>query len=719
MDCGPSCLRMIAKYYGRHFSLDRLRDLSDFSKDGVSLLGISNAAEKIGFKTLGVKINFEQLENDVPKPCIIYWEQNHFVVLPPQKRSKRDIIIADPASSMYAMDKKEFRQKWMVPGFHDGQAGIALLLEPAETFYEIEDEPEKKVGWHFLWQYVRQHKKHIWQLMLGIAFGLLVQLIFPFLTQAVVDTGIETNDLNFIYVILLAQFALSFSRTVVDFIKNRILLHISMHVNISILAGFWSKLMRLPLQYFDTQQTGDIMQRIHDHHRIEQFLTGNMLNTLFSFFTLVMFSGVLLVYNTQVFFIFLLGSLLYAVWILLFLKKRRQLDHKRFDIGAKESSMTIQLITGMQEIRLNNAEHLRRWEWEGIQGRLFKLNFRSLTLSQYQQAGTLFINEGKNLLITFFVAKAVLDGQLTIGAMLAIQSVIGQLNSPVEQLVDFIQYAQNAKMSLERLNEVHQLADEEPASKMLIRQIPGNGSIHFKNVSFSYPGAGNIPVLNDIDLFIPAGKITAIVGMSGSGKTTLLKLLLRFYEQYKGAIKVGDCDHKKISVRMWRAVCGNVLQDGFIFSDTIARNIAVSEEFPDHQKLLHACNTANIQSFINGLPLGLNTKIGAEGNGISQGQKQRILIARAVYKDPQYLFFDEATNALDANNEKLILENLNTFFKGRTVVVVAHRLSTVSNADKVVVLDGGRIVEEGSPAALAARRGHYYKLVKNQLELGN
>jgi ATP-binding cassette subfamily B protein len=477
--------------------------------------------------------------------------------------------------------------------------------------------------------------------------------------------------------------------------------------------------MKLPLSYFDTKQTGDIIQRIGDHKRIESFLTGSALNTLFSLFNLVIFSVVLLQYNTYVFGIFCAGSLLYFFWIKIFLRYRRSLDYKRFAVAAKENTATMQLIYGMQEIKLNGAEQLRRWEWEGLQAALFKLSFKSLSLSQYQQAGAFFINEGKNILITFFVAKSVLDGQLTLGAMLAVQYIIGQLNSPVEQLISFAQQAQDAKISLERLNEIHQMEEEDPAGKELSKQLPEQKSIHFNNLSFTYAGAGNEPVLKNISLIIPEGKTTAIVGMSGSGKTTLLKLLLKFYENYQGEIKIGESNLKYTSPKYWRNHCGSVMQEGYIFNDSIAKNIAVSDERPDYKKLLHACKVANIQTFIEGLPLGFNTKIGAEGNGISAGQKQRILIARAVYKDPKFIFFDEATNSLDANNEKMIMENLKEFFKNKTVVVVAHRLSTVKHADNIVVLHNGQITESGTHEQLAMRKGEYFELVRNQLELGN
>jgi ATP-binding cassette, subfamily B, bacterial len=575
------------------------------------------------------------------------------------------------------------------------------------------------LGWGILLGYFAQQKRYIVQLFIGLLLGSLLQLIFPFLTQSIVDTGINQHNLPFIYLILAAQFMLFFGRTVVDFIRSRILLHISTKINLAILSDFWIKLMKLPLSYFDTKQTGDIIQRIGDHKRIESFLTGSALSTLFSLFNLVIFSAVLLQYNTYVFGIFCAGSVLYFLWIKIFLRYRRSLNYRQFAIAAKENTATMQLIYGMQEIKLNGAEHLRRWEWEGLQAGLFKLSFKSLSLNQYQQAGAFFINEGKNILITFFVAKSVMEGQLTLGAMLAVQYIIGQLNSPVEQLISFTQQAQDAKISLERLNEIHQMEEEEPADAPLAKQLPVHKSIHLNNLSFTYAGAGNEPVLKNINLIIPEGKTTAIVGMSGSGKTTLLKLLLKFYENYQGEIKIGESNLKYISPKYWRSNCGSVMQDGYIFNDSIAKNIAVSDDRPDYAKLLHACKVANIQAFIESLPLSFNTKIGAEGNGISAGQKQRILIARAVYKNPEFIFFDEATNSLDANNEKVIMGNLSAFFKDKTVVVVAHRLSTVKHADNIVVLHNGQITETGTHEELAMRKGEYFELVKNQLELGN
>jgi ATP-binding cassette subfamily B protein len=706
---------MVAKFYGKDITIERLRNKSEYSREGVSLKGISSAASSIGIKSLAISINLDTLINGASIPCILHWNQNHFVVL--YKAKKNSFTIADPAKGIIKLSKQEFEQSWI--SNKEEQKGIALLLEPTAAFYQQENEVDNKIGWGIITKYTFKYKAQILQLFLGLLLGSLLQLIFPFLTQSIVDTGINTHNLNFIQLILIAQFTLFFARTVVEFIRSRILLFVSTHINLSILSDFWIKLMKLPLNFFDTKQTGDILQRINDHKRIESFITGTALQTIFSIFNLLTFSFVLLYFNTTIFTIFAIGSILYFLWIRLFLKYRRKLDYTRFAALSKENSATMQLIQGMQEIKLNNAEHLKRWEWEGLQASVFKLNFKSLSLSQYQQAGAFFINEGKNIFITYIVATLVLQGTLTLGEMLAIQYIIGQLNSPVEQLIQFTQQAQDAKISLERLNEIHQLDDEESSKMQFNNHLSDDYSIRLQNLNFTYAGAGNEPVLKNIDTVFPSGKVTAIVGMSGSGKTTILKLIQKFYETYQGEIKIGESSLKYISPFYWRSISGSVMQDGFIFSDSIEKNIAVSDETPNYKKLIHACKVANILSFIESMPLGFNTKIGAEGNGISAGQKQRILIARAVYKNPQFLFFDEATNALDANNEKAIMENLQEFFKGRTVIVVAHRLSTVKDADKIIVLQDGEIIEEGNHNELAQKKGKYYELVKKQLELGN
>lgn len=713
MDCGPTCLRMVAKHYGRNYTLQKLRELCQISREGVSLLGISEAAENIGFRSLGAKLTVDQLK-EAQLPCVLHWRQNHFVVLYKVKRG--NYYIADPAKGLLVYSTAEFVQNWLTS--RELNDGISLLISPTPAFYEQEGEKANTVSWSFLLRYLTAYRQLILQLIFGLGIGSMLQLITPFLTQSVVDIGINTRNLNFIYVILIAQVMLFLGSTSVDFIRSWILLHISTRINVSILTDFLIKLMRLPMSFFDAKMTGDIMQRMSDQSRIQSFLTGSTLNIIFSLFNFVIFAFVLAYYNTTIFFVFAVSSVLYTGWILLFLKTRRDLDFKRFDLSSKNQSAIVQLIGGMQEIKLNNCEQQKRWDWEHIQASLFRFSVKGLALGQYQQAGSFFVNQGKNIIITFLSAKAVIEGHLTLGGMMAVQYIVGQLNSPVEQFLGFIQSFQDARISLERLNEIHQMEDEEPSDQHYQPDLPFNKSITIRNLTFRYPGTGNDPVLENIDLHIPEGKTTAIVGMSGSGKTTILKLLLQFYRWEKGEIEVGDTKLKQISIKSWRKSCGTVMQDGFIFSDTITNNIAVGEEIPDKKRLHHAVKVANIQEFVENLPNGFNTKIGAEGNGISQGQRQRVLIARAVYKNPDYMFFDEATNALDANNERVIMNNLQEFFRGRTVVIVAHRLSTVSNADNIIMLHKGKIIEQGNHYELTGLKGEYYNLVKNQLELG-
>lgn len=727
MDCGPSCLYMVSKHYGSVTSIDSLRKLAEIGKEGVSLLGLSDAAEKIGYRTQGVQPTLQQLET-VKLPAILHWGQYHFVVLYKVKRNK--YYIADPAAGLFTLTKAQFQQQWLSskpPQSPEGgsaeAAGIALLLEPTPAFYENEydekDSVNKGKGFGTVVKYLYPYKKLIFQLVLGLLLGSLLQLVLPFLTQSVVDIGINTNNLSFVHIVLLAQLALLAGRLFTEFIRGWILYHISSRINISILTDFLIKLMKLPVSYFDSKRTGDIMQRMGDHRRIQDFLTGTSLSTIFSLFSLLIFSVVLANYNLPVFFIFIAASSLYILWIFFFLKRRKQLDYKQFDIGSAEQSKMIQIVQGMTEIKLQGSEKTKRWEWEHLQARSFRLGMRGLALNQWQQTGAFFINESKNLFITFLAAEAVINGQLTLGGMLAIQYIIGQLNGPIEQMIGFVQSWQLAKISLDRLNEIHSLEDEEPAGKLFNQQMPDNKAIEFQNVSFTYPGAGNEPVLKNINLVIEQGKTTAIVGTSGSGKTTLLKLLLKFYPTQKGAIKVGGGDLENLGHKNWRKSIGVVMQESFVFSESIAANIAVDGEMVDMQRLKEAARVANVLEFVDSLPMGFNTSIGAEGTGVSMGQRQRILIARAVYKNPDYIFFDEATNSLDANNETIIMKNLVEFTKGRTVIVVAHRLSTVKNADQIVVLNKGVITEKGTHAELTAARGEYYTLVKNQLELGD
>ena len=715
-DCGPTCLKIIAKHYGRVVSIQQIRQLSETTREGSSLLDLSNAAEKMEFRSLAVKIDLNKIV-DIPLPSIIHWNKNHFAVL--YKIKKGLYYVSDPAHGLLRYNKAEFLKHWIGNNANEQtQEGIALLLEPTPKFYNTDFDAENKgLGFSFLSKYVFKYKRFIWQLVIGLIAASLLQLIFPFLTQSVVDVGIKNQDVHFIYLILFAQLALFIGRTAIEVIRSWILLHLSTRINISLVSDFFIKLMNLPIAFFDTRMTGDILQRINDHRRIERILTTSSLSVLFSMVNLIVFSLVLAYYNLKIFGVFILGSVLYFVWITIFLKKRKDLDYKRFSQVSQEQSKVIELINGMQEIKLHNAEKQKRWGWEFVQARLFKVSIEGLALEQYQSVGSGFINELKNILITFLSAKLVIDGDITLGMMLAISYIVGQLNSPISQLINFIREVQDAKISLDRLSEIHNKEDEEPTSIDFVKDIDKEADITVFNLSFRYTGSDQM-VLQELDVIIPANKVTAIVGVSGSGKTTLMKLLLKFYDPIEGQIKLGNYDLKNISQKTWRDECGVVMQEGYIFNDTIANNIAVGEDYVDKQKLAHAVDLANIKEFIETLPLSYNTKIGMEGVGLSTGQKQRLLIARAVYKNPNFLFFDEATSALDANNEKAIMEKLDTFFEDKTVVVIAHRLSTVKNAHQIVVLDKGKIVEVGNHNELIKHKGDYYNLVKNQLELG-
>ncbi len=732
-DCGATCLRMIAKYYGKSYSLDMLRKRSFISREGVSLLGLSEAAESIGLKTLGIKTTFRTLLK-APLPCIVHWKQNHFVVVYDIKINKKDkqlikegrqidtirgyVKVADPARGLIKYSIGEFLSSW-VSSKQDGEdKGIALLLETTPNFYKNQDVKIDKTKFSFMLKYLYPYKKLIIQLFLGMFVGTLLQLIFPFLTQSIVDYGIGTNNLNFVVLILIAQLTLNLSQTTVVFIRSWILLHISTRINISIISDFLIKLMKLPISFFDTKLIGDIMQRIGDHSRIQNFLTVSSLTTIFSVINLVVFTFVLSIYSLKLLLVFLVATILYVIWITAFLKRRKEIDYKRFAQQSIEQSNLYQMITGMQEIKLNNCEKQKLWQWENIQAKLFNISVKGLALSQYQQTGAFFINETKNILVSFFSAYAVIKGDMTLGMMMAVSYIIGQLNSPINEMINFIQSAQDAKISLERMGEVHKQDDEHQVKDSKLTTLLKNKSLQISNLYFRYNQLSK-DVLKNINLDIPQGKITAIVGSSGSGKTTLIKLLMGFYPPNIGTINVGDISLQDISIKLWREKCGAVMQDGFIFSDTIANNIAVGKDNIDKQRLSYSAKIANLEEMLETMPLGFNTKIGQEGNGISTGQKQRILIARTVYKNPEYLFFDEATNSLDAKNEKSIMNNLKDVFEGKTVIIVAHRLSTVKNADNIVVLNNGEISEQGTHLQLVAKRGEYYNLIKNQLELDN
>jgi len=711
MDCGPTCLRMIAKYYGKSFSTEYLRKLMYTGKTGTSLLALSEAAEKVGLRSVGLRLGYDDLVEAAPFPCIGYWQQRHFIVIYKIKGNK--VYVADPAYGLQEYTKKEFLQGWAV----QEDTGIILSTEPSTEFDKLEEDQTVHRGLGFIFSHLTHYKKQLLQLFLGLLTGSLLQLVIPFLTQSLVDIGIRHHDLSFIYLILFAQLMVFLGKTTVEIVRGYIILHLGSRINISLLSDFFAKLMKLPPGFFDTKRIGDILQRIGDHQRVENFMTSGVINVVFSMINLLIFSIILAVYNMQIFAVFLLGSITYFFWIKVFMRKRAKLDHKRFSQLAANQEKNFELIFGMQEIKLHNAERLKRWQWELLQVKLFKINLKTLALRQMQTGGAAIVNELKNIMIAFLAAKLVLQGDITLGIMLSVSYISGQLNAPILQLVEFMQALQDARLSLERINEIHIKPEEEPNADEKLAEVPP-GDITLRQLSFKYDADPRAPyILKNVNLVIPAKKITAIVGSSGSGKTTLLKVLLKFYEPTSGEILVGDTRLDHIRNSSWRTRCGVVMQEGYMFNDTFISNIAVGEERPDLQQVKHAARIANIRDFIEELPLKYHTEIGANGLGLSTGQKQRILIARAVYKNPDVILFDEATSALDAKNERIIVSNLNTIFDNKTVIVIAHRLSTVRNADKIVVLEKGEVTEVGTHQELIDERGYYYNLVRNQLEL--
>ena len=721
MQCGIACLQMICNYYGKEYSLDSLSKICFATTEGVSMLGISETATSLGFHVVNVKCTVKTL-TEVSLPSILHWNQNHFVVLYRVKNEKK-FYIADPGKGLVTYSLEEFKKHWISTNSNGQDKGIAMFLETTPTFFTHQMEDKKKISgkrsFHFLFGYVKKYRKYFGQVILGLIVGSLSQLVLPFLTQSIVDVGIKNQDIGFVWLILLGQLMLTISRTAIDFIRRWLLLHISLRINISLVSDFFIKLLKLPMSFFDTKLMGDLMQRMNDHSRVNNFLTQQTLNITFAMLTFVVFSVVLFFYNKLVFAIFLLGSILYGVWMTLFLKRRKLLDYELFEQQAINNNKTYEFITTIQESKLQDCEQRRRWEWEDTQAELFGVQMKSLKLQQTQEAGSIFINEVKNIIITVVAATAVIHGQMTLGMMLAVQYIIGQLNSPVEQLMNFFYSLQDVKISLERINEIHQMDDENGKEGLLTSIEDKNEGIDIKNIMFKYDPHALRKTIDDVNIHIPQSKVTAIVGASGSGKTTLIRLMLGYYPVLEGTINIGNTDINKLNKKWWRRQCGVVMQDGVIFSESIARNIAVDDGDIDKERLLKAAEIACIKDYIMALPLKFNTKIGRDGVGLSQGQKQRILIARAVYKNPDYIFLDEATNSLDANNERSIVENLDKFYKGKTVVIVAHRLSTVKNADQIVVIDHGKVVEEGNHESLTAKRGAYYNLVKNQLELGN
>jgi len=714
MDCGPACLKMVAGFYKKDFSIAYLRNKCFITREGVSFLGLSEAADSIGFRTMGVRISFEMLKDDVPLPCIVHWNQKHFVVV--YRIHKDKIIVADPASGIATMNRDDFITGWATTLTDGKRTGLALIIEPTTALYETENISEKTGGFRFLLRYFRFYKKYSAQILLGLVLGSIIQLIIPFLTQSVIDIGINNNDLGFIYLILFAQLALVIGRMSVEFIRGWLLLYIGSKVNVAVISGFLQKIMSLPVSFFETKLAGDILQRIDDNNRIEEFLTSTTLSILFSFVNLIIFGIVLAIYSIKLLCLFIAGSALYITWVLFFVRPRANLDLQRFKEMSASNSKLLNIINGIQEIKLTQSELRKRWEWEGHQGKLFGLKLKGMGLLQYQSAGATVINEITNILITIIAATSVIRGEMTLGMMLAVQFIIGQLNLPLNQIIGFLRISQDAKLSLDRLAEVHDMQPEEPDDIQKLTILPAHRDIHLKNLSYQYEGPRSAYALKDVNLLIEENKTTSIVGLSGSGKTTLLKLILGLYQPVNGEITIGDTLLSSLSIKTWRENVGAVMQDGFIFPDTIAGNIAPGTEKVDVETMLNAVAAAQLRQFIESLPLGYNTKIGTNGHGLSEGQKQRILLARVIYKNPSIVIFDEATNSLDAMTEKNIMNNLANFFKGKTVVIVAHRLSTIRNADKIVVLDKGTVVETGDHTSLMEACGTYYNIVLNQIE---
>ncbi len=710
-DCGVASLAMIARYYGANVDYDALRQQCQVSRIGISMYTINVEAQKLGFETNAVQLSFDSLRTEAQLPCIAFWNQEHFVVV--RRITKRKVLVADPGKGLLAYSHTEFQKHWCC----EGDEGFALLLNPVNI--KIGSTAQKKTpALRQLLQYAKSRKLDFAKTAALLLLASLLQLVIPFLTQAIVDKGVEQKNINLLIIILLAQGGLILGRTVADFGRQRITLKISAHINISMISDFIEKLLHLPIPFFETKNTADIIQRIFDFERIDDFITQYSMSFLFSVVSFVIFGVVLAVYSPKVLAIFLIGGILYFCWILLFVGRRRVLDNTRFDRMSRTQLNTIEIAEGASEIRLRDSQSYFKQKWRGAQEQVYDVNFKSLRLEQHSELGATAINESKNLLMTFAVASMVIGGQLTLGTMLAVQYIIGQMNSPLDQMVNFVNRWQDTKLSLERIADVTGKDDENENEMIPTLESEPEGII-VRNVSFAYNSAPNDLVLNNINIHIPKGKITAIVGSSGSGKTTLLKLILQYYKPKQGNIFINDTRNGQLTTGNFRRLCGCVMQDGYIFSDTIARNIVMNEadESVDYERLESAAKAACIFDFIESLPIGFMTKIGMAGVELSKGQKQRLLIARAIYANPDYLFFDEATNSLDTVNEKLITDNLQSVYKGRTVLVIAHRLSTVRNADQIIVLEKGQVAEVGTHDELIERKGNYYNLILNQLEL--
>lgn len=713
-DSGPTCLRIICKHFGKNFNIQTLREKAFATHEGTSINNLSDAAESLGLKTLVTELSLDRFFDNAVFPCVIRWGDDHYIIV--YKTTSTKIYVCDPKQGLVTFQLKEFAIQWNAKFPESERKVEALLIEATPAFY-TRPEQYRKANIAYYLNYFKPYKRHFTQVFFGMIATVILTVIFPFLTRAIIDRGVNLRDMEFINVILIAQVVLLISRSVIGHIQSWIFLYVESRINLVIVADFLIKLLNLPISYFNSKSLGDVMQRIGDHKRIESFISSGSLSTIVSMFNLLIFGIILYSYSVNIFLIFFISTLAYISWVLPFSRRRRLHDSASFSEQANDRNILYELFIGIKDIKLNNCEKKKRWKWERGQAQLYKAKIGRLSLDQIQQSGAFFISEAKNILITITAANLVIKGEITLGTMIAIQYILGQLNLPVGKFMTFLNSYHDAKISADRLLEIRTAKSEHDIADK-IKELPQDKSIRFKDVSFRYEGKKSEPVLDKINFTIPEGKITAIVGESGSGKTTLLKLLLRFFEPTSGEIKVGNRNNlSHYDLKMWRSNCGSVLQDSFLFNDTIENNIALSDEKCNKAEMIRASKVSNIDEYVETLRSGYSTPIGTNGRGISQGQKQRILIARAVYKNPHYIFFDEATNSLDNNNEKIIMENLRTFFNGKTVLIIAHRLNTVKDADQIIVMDKGRIVEIGTHSELVGSKLKYYNLFKNQLSL--
>ena len=715
-DCGPTCLKIISKYYKKNVQVSFLRKECQVYRDGASLANINAAAQKIGFETSIKKISWKDFKNQIKQPCIIHLRQNHYVVL--YKISSKYVFISDPAIGRLKYNIEKFLKLWID---NTTGLGIVLFLTPTQVFYSNQfQETEYDLNEHSQFKtissYLFQYKCYFIGIFISAIVVSALSILMPYLAQTVIDKGISSKNISLILLILIAQIMVVIGQASANIIRNKLSLKISTNVNIFITSDFLSKLMKLPISFFEEIFTGDVIQRIRDCDRIQGLFTSTIISMTVSILSITIYSVIIGSYNANIFLVFFLGSILYVIWISSFLKYRKKLDYLRFQEASISQNNIVEVMDAIYEIKLNNIEQKKIIEWEQNQQKLYQISQKRLDIAHLQEAGGIFIDQLKNVSMSFFAAYSVVEGSMTLGMMMALQYIIGQLNSPIIQLIQFIQSIQDSKIAMERIGEIHNEENEDEKSNDLMTNVPMDKDIKIKNVSFRYHGA-KCNTLTDINFVIPFGKTTAIVGSSGSGKTTLLKLLLKFYLPTEGNIFLGDLSINNYNSAKLRKSFGVVMQNGYIFPNSIKDNISIHAEECDMNKIFNAAKIASIGTFINSLPKKYDSIIGYDGIGLSSGQRQRLLIARAIYKDASYIFLDEATNALDAKNEHDIVRNLKTYCKDRTLVVIAHRLSTVKNADQIIVLDAGKVVELGTHESLIKEKGVYYNLIKNQIEL--